>query len=77
MTILRAPADRLGERTLVQHRNDGHFAVRGGSWKAIFSSGSGGFSELQGHAVTPGNGEEQLYDLVANLARELRRIQRR
>lgn len=43
----------VDDRTLIHHSNDGSFAVRRGSFKAVFSTGSGGFSEPIGHPAEP------------------------
>lgn len=64
MPLLRGTPDRSSEdRVIVHHTNDGSFAVRHGRYKAIFSTGSGGFSEPVGHEAWPPDGHGQLYDL--------------
>ncbi|WP_457965179.1 arylsulfatase [Arthrobacter sp. D1-29] len=61
----------LGEpcppRVLVHHSMEGSFSVRDGSWKALFSTGSGGgFSEPAGVPVTAEEPGGQLYDLATD-----------
>ena len=64
MPLLRGTPDRPSEdRVIVHHTNDGSYAVRHGRYKAIFSTGSGGFSEPVGHEAWPPDGHGQLYDL--------------
>lgn len=51
-------------RALVHHSMEGNFSIRDGSWKALFSTGSGGgFSEPSGRPVTADESDGQLYDL--------------
>lgn len=52
------------DRVIVHHTNNGSFAVRQGRYKAIFSTGSGGFTEPVGHQAWPPAEQGQLYDLV-------------
>lgn len=51
-------------RTIVHHSVNGSFAVRRGDYKAIFTTGSGGFSKPEGHKVYPPSVSGQLYNLV-------------
>lgn len=51
------------ERPIVHHANDGSFAIRAGRFKAVFTSGSGGFSTPVGRPVTGSASDGQLYDL--------------
>lgn len=62
--LLRGSADGV-DRTLVHHSNDGSFGVRKGRYKAVFSTGSGGFSEPVGHPAEPPQ-RGTLFDLVSD-----------
>jgi arylsulfatase A len=63
--LLRRAAGDGVERTLVHHSNDGSFGVRRGRFKAVFSTGSGGFSEPVGHSAEPPQ-RGALFDLAAD-----------
>lgn len=56
------------ERALVHHANDGSFGIRVGRYKAVFTTGSGGFSQPLGEPVGPDAADGQLYDLAADPA---------
>ena len=56
------------DRLIVHHSNDGSFAVRQGRYKAIFSTGSGGFTDPVGGQTWPPARDGQLYDLVEDPA---------
>lgn len=52
------------DRAIIHHSNDGSFGIRQDRYKAIFSTGSGGFTEPQGEPVWPPSRGGQLYDLA-------------
>jgi arylsulfatase A-like enzyme len=64
LPLILGGADEWSDRVLVHHSNDGSFGIRHGRYKAIFSSGSGGFTAPQGNRVWPPSDDGQLYDLV-------------
>ncbi len=53
----------VAERAVVHHANDGSFAIRTGRYKAVFTTGSGGFTDPVGLPVTAESPDGQLYDL--------------
>ncbi|WP_420481509.1 hypothetical protein [Actinopolymorpha pittospori] len=59
-------ATRLPQRELVHHSANGAFAVRRGEYKALFTTGSGGFSDPAGQDVYPPDRGGQLYDLTSD-----------
>lgn len=59
-----------GDRILGQQAFDGALIVRQGQEKAIFSSGSGGFSEPIGEPVAADSAHGQFYDLATDPAEE-------
>lgn len=61
---LLGETDDDAERAVIHHSNDGSFGIRQGRYKAIFSTGSGGFTLPQGHRAWPPSAEGQLYDLI-------------
>jgi arylsulfatase A-like enzyme len=63
--------DPLVCRPIVHHAMDGMFAVRNGDWKAVFGSGSGGFSEPKRYIPQPNEPIGQLYHLHAALRENL------
>lgn len=64
LPMILGEEDFRTDRAIVHHSNDGSFGIRQGRYKAIFSTGSGGFTAPQGHPVLPPSGDGQLYDLV-------------
>ncbi|HEY8790099.1 MAG TPA: arylsulfatase [Actinopolymorphaceae bacterium] len=65
LDVLTGAADIDGERVLIHHSLHGMFAVRRGPWKAVFGTGSGGFTIPAGD-LSDDTG--QLYDLAADPA---------
>lgn len=51
------------ERGIIMHSANNAYAVRKGSMKALFTTGSGGFSQPVGEAAFPDTAVGQLYDL--------------
>lgn len=63
---LRAEDPPPVPRLIGQQAFDGALALRSGPAKAIFSTGSGGFSDPVGAPVAPGAPDGQFYDLAAD-----------
>jgi arylsulfatase A-like enzyme len=64
LPLILGESDEASARAIVHHSNDGSFGIRQGRYKAIFSTGSGGFTDPQGHPVRPPSSQGQLYDLA-------------
>lgn len=58
------------ERVFVHQGGEGVFAVRRGTEKAVFTSGSGGHSDPVGQAQYPGDDDGQFYDLEADISEQ-------
>lgn len=67
LPILLGDKDVDAGRVFVYQGGEGVYAVRRGAEKAVFTSGSGGYSEPTGEAQYPGDAHGQLYDLAADL----------
>lgn len=65
LQVLTGDAEVDTERVLIHHSLRGMFAVRRGKWKAVFGTGSGGFTSPAGDLS---DNDGQLYDLVADPA---------
>ena len=63
--VLDGSAEPDRERVLIHHSLHGMFAVRRGRWKAVFGTGSGGFTAPAGDLS---DSDGQLYDLDADPA---------
>lgn len=63
-------ATRPPERELVHHSANGAFAMRRGEYKALFTTGSGGFSDPAGQDVYPPDQGGQLYNLTSDPAEQ-------
>jgi arylsulfatase A-like enzyme len=61
-------AIRPPQRELVHQSGNGGFAVRRGEYKALFTTGSSGFSDPVGQAVYPPGQGGQLYNLTSDPA---------
>ena len=59
----RAP-DKPVHEAVIHHSLDGMFAVRTGPWKAVFGTGSGGFSEPRRYTPAEGEPEGQLFNII-------------
>ena len=52
--------------SIIDESNDGMFTIREGDWKIEFGLGSGGFTEPEHIAPTPGGPQGQLYNLATD-----------
>ncbi|MGQ0636515.1 MAG: sulfatase family protein [Planctomycetaceae bacterium] len=65
LPVWRNPAfDRPIREATVHHSGSGAFAIRQGSWKAIFHLGSGGFTAPREEQAAPDGPKGQLYHLA-------------
>lgn len=68
--VLEGTAPASPRQGVVHHSGDGMFAYRSGSWKAVFGSGSGGFSDPKGLHCNLNVANGQLYDLASDPGEE-------
>ena len=61
------PSDKPVHEALIHHSLDGMFAVRMGPWKAVFGTGSGGFSEPGRYTPAEGEPEGQLFNMADDI----------
>ncbi|WP_427016049.1 sulfatase family protein [Pseudarthrobacter sp. P1] len=66
--LLAGAPDADGGRMLAQQAFDGTLVLRSGAAKAIYGTGSGGFSAPQGEPDDAGRGPGQFFDLAADPA---------
>ena len=68
----KTPSSPIHE-AIIHHSLDGMFSVRRGPWKAVFGTGSGGFSEPARYTPEAGNPTGQLYHIIDD-SRETRNL---
>lgn len=64
--MLTGDAPTSPRQSVVHHSGDGMFSYRRGRWKAVFGTGSGGFSDPRGGPCDVRVGSGGLYDLVSD-----------